>query len=93
MRPRVWIAAALGLAGAARLLRRRRDSNTVLQADPAAELRTKLAEAREAASDRDEFEAGETPVDQAAEPSSVDDRRRSVHEAGREAIDRMRDGA
>jgi hypothetical protein len=90
MRPRVWIGAALGLFGVARLLRRRREGQHI---DPAAELRAKLAEAREAAGDRDEFEAGETPVDQAAEPQSVEARRRAVHDEAREAIDRMRDGA
>jgi hypothetical protein len=50
--------------------------------DPAEELRAKLAEAR-AADDRDEFEAGETPVDQ------VDVRRQDVHERARSAIDEL----
>ncbi len=90
MRPRVWIPALLGLFGAARWLRRRRDSNSLLLApDPAEELRAKLADARAAAGDREAFEAGETAVDEADVP--VDERRRSVHDAGRSAIDEMRD--
>ena len=52
---------------------------------PAEELKQKLAEAREAAADRDAFEGAETPVDQ-AEPS-VDERRREVHDAARAVID------
>jgi hypothetical protein len=61
--------------------------------DPRAEeLRVRLAEAKAAGSDRDEFEAGETTVD--ASEASVDlaARRRSLHEQGRAAIDEMRGG-
>lgn len=57
--------------------------------DPRAdELRQRLDEARAAAGDREEFEAGETTVDQ-AEPTGGDleERRRRVHESGRAAID------
>ena len=56
------------------------------------ELRAKLAEAREAGDDRESFEAGETPVDQAdVAPGTgdLDTRRRSVHEQARAAIDEM----
>jgi len=53
--------------------------------DPAEELRMKLAQAREA-DDRDEFEAGETPVD---EVPDVDVRRREVHERARQQIDEI----
>ena len=56
-------------------------------ADPRAEeLKRKLEESRTLVEERDAFEEGETPVD-AADP---DDRRRSVHERGRSAIDDMR---
>jgi hypothetical protein len=55
--------------------------------DPAEELKAKLAEARAAADDREAFEAGETPVDEAADPEA---RRRAVHEQARAAIDEMR---
>jgi hypothetical protein len=50
------------------------------------ELRQRIAEARELVEERDEFEQAETPVDEA----DPDARRRSVHERGREAADRMR---
>src|SRR5438128_12346458 len=55
----------------------------------AAELRAKLAQAREAGDDRESFEAGETPVDQ-VDVTPADDletRRRSVHDKARAAID------
>jgi hypothetical protein len=57
----------------------------------AAELRAKLAQAREAGDDRESFEAGETPVDQ-VDVTPADDletRRRSVHDKARAAIDEM----
>jgi hypothetical protein len=55
--------------------------------DPRAEeLKRKLEESRTLVEERDVFEEGETPVD-AADP---DDRRRSVHERGRSALDDMR---
>jgi hypothetical protein len=58
--------------------------------DPrAAELRQKLDESRGIADERDAFESGETPVDQ-AEPAAVEDRRRAVHERGRAAAEHMR---
>jgi hypothetical protein len=55
--------------------------------DPRAEaLRAKLAESREVVGEREEFEAAETPVDEA----DPDERRRRVHEAGRAAVEEMR---
>jgi hypothetical protein len=80
----MWI----GLAGIGALLafaRRRRAPGPPGEPSPADELKRKLAEAREAAADRDEFEGAETPVDR-VEPS-VDERRREVHEAARAVID------
>jgi hypothetical protein len=59
------------------------------EADPAEALKAKLAQARVAADDREAFEAGETPVDEAPDPD-VESRRRSVHEQARAAIDDMR---
>jgi len=53
--------------------------------DPAEELRVKLAQAREA-DDREEFEAGEKPVD---EVPDVDARRREVHDRARQQIDEI----
>jgi hypothetical protein len=61
----------------------------VAEPDPAEELKARLAEARAAGDDREEFEAGETPVDEAPDPD-VDSRRRSVHERARTAIDEMK---
>jgi hypothetical protein len=63
--------------------------------EPHAEaLKTKLAEARVAADDREEFEGAETPIDQAETvPSEVGDRRRSVHERGRQVAEQMRRGS
>ena len=57
-------------------------------------LKSKLAESRVVADDREEFEAAETPVDQAESvPPDVGDRRASVHERGRQVADQMRRGS
>ena len=63
--------------------------------DPHAEaLKSKLAESRVVAEDREEFEAAETTVDQAESiPPELGDRRASVHERGRQVADQMRRGA
>jgi hypothetical protein len=87
--------AALG-ALAARFLRRRRDPSA--EADPrAGELRQRLQESRAVVSEREEFEAAETPVDEvepvaqgAAEPQDVDERRREIHDRARAAAEDMR---
>ena len=79
-----WLAGFAGGMAAYRALRRRparREQDTRAEV-----LRAKLAEARAAGDDRDEFEAGEKPVDQAADPET---RRRAVHEQARSAIDEM----
>ena len=87
-----WLAGAAGALAAYRALARRRAPAAPAPApepDPrAAELRARLAEARAAGDDRDEFEAGETPVDEAV-ALDPDARRREVHEQGRAAIDEM----
>jgi hypothetical protein len=77
------IAGLAGLAGIA-WFRRRKPA----QPDPAEELKAKLAEAREATDEREEFEAGEKPVDEV--PDDVDTRRREVHDRARAAIDDLR---
>ena len=61
--------------------------------DPRAEeLRRRLAESRTIVDEREEFEAAETPVDQASEPvGDPEARRRAVHESGRAAAERMRE--
>jgi hypothetical protein len=81
-----WLA---GFVGGAAVYRAFRRHPPVVEADPAEELKAKLAEARATGDDREEFEAGETPVDEAPDPD-VDARRRSVHERARTAIDEMK---
>jgi hypothetical protein len=76
-----------------RLFNRRRQAGATPADARAEELRRRLAEARELSDERDEFEAGETTVDQ-AEPATpdADARRRQVHEVGRATVERMREG-
>ena len=76
------IAGGLGVGAA---LRRRR--RPVLDPpSPADDLRTKLAESRSLVDEREQFEAGETPVDQVPD---VDARRAGVHDRARQAIDEL----
>ena len=87
--------AALGLYGAV-ASRRRRGLPAPAPAPPgpdprAEELRRKLAESRTIVEEREEFEAAETPVDQAEPATEVDERRRKVHERGRSTARKMRD--
>ena len=87
-----WLAGGAGGVAAYRTLKRRRPEPVAPPDGRADELRAKLAEAREAGDDRESFEAGETPVDQAdVAPGAgdLDARRRSVHEQARAAIDEM----
>jgi len=77
--------------GIARLLFWRRSAPVLPppepEVDPRAEaLRAKLEESKAVIDEREEFEAAETPVDEA----DPDERRRRVHEAGRAAVDEMR---
>jgi hypothetical protein len=88
MKPLAWLAALLGLAAFARRLRRRREEPA--PADPAEELRRKLDESRSLVSEREEFEAAETPVDEAHPAVGLDERRRQVHDQGRAAVEEMR---
>jgi hypothetical protein len=80
-------AAAIG-AVSARLLRRKRAE---ARPDPRAdELRQRLDESRSVAAEREEFEAAETPVDEAEPVQGVDERRRELHERARSAAEEMR---
>jgi len=54
------------------------------------ELRRKLDESRVVVDEREEFESGETPVDQADPDAPVEDRRQAVHERGKAAAEEMR---
>jgi hypothetical protein len=74
----------MGLAVVYRRLRRRSAT------DPAADLRRKLAESRVPDGEREEFEDGETPVDEVDAPVDLEARRRRVHERGHAALDDMR---
>jgi hypothetical protein len=89
------VAGAFGTAALWRVLGRRRALDGVHGAataeDPAAELRRRLAEAREAPDDRDEFDAAEgVPLDEVEPAASVEERRRAVHEQAQAALDEMR---
>ena len=82
-----WLAGALGAAGVAyRALRRRPQP----AADPRAdELRRKLDESKPLVDERDEFESGETTVDE-AESATLEEKRAAVHERGQAAAREMR---
>jgi hypothetical protein len=54
--------------------------------DPADALRAKLEESRALVGERDVFEEGETPVDEA----DLDARRRSVHEQARARLEELK---
>jgi hypothetical protein len=57
-------------------------------------LKARLAESRAVVEEREEFEAGETTVDQAETvPAELGDRRRSVHDRGRQVAEQMRRGS
>lgn len=88
------IAGGLGLAALLRALRRREATAPPSETDPAAELRAKLAQARDTPDDRDAFDAAEgVPVDEAVpapQPRSIEERRRAIHEKAEEAIGLMR---
>jgi hypothetical protein len=98
-----WLGgAALGAVALARALTRRPPPAPVYapppppEAEPAGpdpraeELRAKLADARELADEREQFEGAQMPVDEAEPVADPEARRRSVHESGRAAADRMR---
>jgi len=90
MRARIaWLAGAAG-AGVAVYRKLRRVPGPA--EDPRAEeLRRKLDESRTIVEEREEFEAGETPVDEVTGPEAeVEDRRKAVHERGRAAAEEMR---
>ena len=82
-----WLA---GAAGAAIAVYRRMRRPAPAEDPRAEELRQKLDESRVVVDEREEFEAGETPVDQADPDAPVDDRRQAVHERGKAAAEQMR---
>ena len=76
----------MGAFAVGRWFRRRPKRAAPEQDDPADALRARLEESRALVGERDDFEAGETPVDEA----DPDARRRSVHEQARARIDDLR---
>jgi hypothetical protein len=74
------LALAAGVLGLRALLRRRPPR----EAAPVDDLRAKLAAARDLEVEREEFEGGEVPVDEAVD---VETRRADVHARARKAID------
>jgi hypothetical protein len=84
-----WVAGAAGGLAAYRALKGRRGELEAAPDTRAEDLKARLAQAREAGDDREEFESGEVTVD-AAEPLDPQARRAAVHEQGRAALDEMR---
>ena len=82
-----WIAGALGAAGVAyRALRR----GPKPAADPRAdELRRKLDDSKQLVEEREQFESGETAVDEVEAPT-LEGKRASIHERGQAAAREMR---
>ena len=87
-----WVSGAVGGFALYRWLTRdRMEPVPAAGPDPRAmELRAKLDDSRAVVDEREAFEAGETPIDEAPDPV---ERRRRVHEQGRAAVDEMRRSA
>jgi hypothetical protein len=81
-----WLGGAVGAFGMWRWLRRKPKSAPASAQDPADTLRAKLEESRALVDEREAFEEGETPVDEA----DPDARRRSVHDQARARLDELR---
>jgi hypothetical protein len=86
-----WIAGVVGTAGVAyRALRRRRSDPDHEAPDPRAdELRRKLDDSKQIVEEREQFESGETAVDEVEAPT-LEGKRAAVHERGHQAAREMR---
>ena len=84
-----WVAGAAGGLAAYRAVKGKRAQPQTGADVRAQELKARLQEARAAADDREELDAGEVPVDQAG-PLDPQARRAQVHEEGRAALEEMR---
>jgi hypothetical protein len=81
---------AFGLAWLWRRLKPSAEPQQEAGPDPAVELRSRLEQAREAADDRDEFDAAEgQPVDEVEQPRSIQDRRQAIHDKAQQALGEM----
>jgi hypothetical protein len=85
-----WIVVTLGIAALVRRLKRRgaEPEPSYVEppaADPADELRQKLAESRSADEPQEAPSAGEAPAEE-----TVEERRAEVHDQGRATLDEMR---
>ena len=83
-----WVAGAAGGLLAYRAVKPKPRAYEPVSDDRAAELKARLEAARTAVDDREDFESGEVPVDE-AEPVDPQARRARVHEQGRAALDEM----
>jgi len=82
-----WIAGAHGAAGVASRALRRQPKPA---ADPRAdELRRKLDDSKQLVEEREQFESGETPVDE-VEAATLEGKRAALHERSHEAARQMR---
>ena len=82
-----WIAGAVGAAGMAyRALRRKPEPDADPRAD---ELRRKLDDSKQLVEEREEFESGETAVDE-VDAETLEAKRAAVHERGHAAARDMR---
>ena len=82
-----WIAGTLGAAGVAYRTLRRRPRPA---ADPRADgLRRKLDDSKQLVEEREQFESGETAVDEVESPT-LEGKRAAVHERGHAAAREMR---
>jgi hypothetical protein len=90
-----WLAGAAGGVAAYRAATRHREQPAPVVADPAEELRAKLAQVRETEETEEPEEPEEPPQEPEMQPESeapmdADARRRAVHENARAALDEMR---
>ena len=87
-----WVAAIAAVTGIARLLRRRRcapvdGAEGAIADDPAAELRRKLSETRDAPPSTGDVATA--PAAEGADDASLEERRARIHEKAQQAIDAM----
>ena len=84
-----WVAGALGAAGVAYRAVRKQPAPDAAEKVPdprADELRRKLDESKPLVEEREQFESGETPVDEA----TLEEKRAALHEQGQAAVREMK---